>query len=269
MKRILFITLFFALAFSVLCITSCNFDNDVETQVSKQACAGPFCYRPSGEVETISGCHNKGNCVDCYWYPCTFGCYSNDCTNMEYWSDCAVPSFVIFGFDFTLLECYGDDGIRGTDRERRDVRVAQEGIDYRIDSIKVVVNDDINNLKEFTSGNLGFSEIDDFLVEIIALINLKEATKVEFFIEYTALVELNKAEFGVDVIYDHEMMNFSNGAYAKAGNVINIGDGNYKSQNIPEGKHFLHAVVSFDVYELLQFEGFSDMKFIAYAYEEE
>lgn len=270
MKRILIITLFFVFAFSALCLVSCDCKNDVSMTVGKQTCSGPFCYSSSGEFETLTGCHHQSDCIDCYWFPCAFGCYSNDCTEMKGWEGCAPPSCVVCGFDLTLLECYGDDGAHGTDEETRHVKPAKKGVDYRIDSIKVVVNDDLETLKEFVAGDLNMSEMDDFLMEIVALINLKEATKVDFYVEYTALTELNKVEFGVDIIYKgYDWKNYTNGAYAEAGNIINLGQENLKSQNIPVGKHFLHATVSLNVYELLQFDGFSNIKFVAYAYEEE
>ncbi|MBE6558511.1 MAG: hypothetical protein E7661_05830 [Ruminococcaceae bacterium] len=232
--------------------------------VSKQTCDGFFCYRSSGEVETLTGCHNKNDFIDCYWFPCAFGCYSNDCTELSFWDGCAVPSCVICGYDLTLGECYGDYDVHGTDDDLREVKVAQEGIDYRIDSIKVVVNDDLNTLREFLAGNIGFSEFDIFLEEVIRLINFKEATKIDYYIEYTALTELNSAEFGIDVIYKNSREHI----YAKAGNALNLEQGNFKSYNISAGKHFMHATVSLDVYELLQFVNFSDATFVAYAYEE-
>ena len=246
MKRILIICLFFLSALGILCLVSCTC-NDAELET---------------EEKTLTGCHVDNSCVDCYWFPNACGMFPNDFSDHTYYLGCS-KSCVVCGFDCTLLECYQPPAEGGNDEETRSVVPAVEGIDYSVDKITFRVD---NEIVELDDGDLSFDDI-QLLIE---LINLKEAATVYFYVEYTAYVELHSVELYCDFDYNaigETLNSFCDFVHAKRGNVAeNYGQKNYKSKNLKPGKHMIHAVVSFNAYELLALEGFSDFSFSACTY---
>ncbi|MBR5632907.1 MAG: hypothetical protein IKW68_02925, partial [Clostridia bacterium] len=205
MKRNLIIAIFFAVLFVGLCLMSCTCEGNANLTVFKADCSG----NTDDEV-TLNGCHVENSCIDCYWFPMANGCYGNEFTANEYFSGCMPPSCVVCGFDCTLMECYGTGKDEGTNYEPRPVRTAIEGVDYTIDNIIVMVDDEVT---EFGDGNL---DLDD-LERVLHLMLLREAVTIRIYVEYTAINELHSAEFSCDFQYrssaDGVFTNFNDGAH--------------------------------------------------------
>ena len=248
MKRILIICLFFLSAFGLLCFVSCTCNCDAELET---------------EEKTLTGCHIDNSCVDCYWFPGACGKFPNDFSNNAYYVGCSPQSCVVCGFDCTLLECYQQPSEEGNDVETRSVVTAVEGVDYRIDKITFRVD---NEIVELDDGDLS---IDDIQL-LIELLNLKEAVAVHFYVEYTAYTELHSVDLYCDFDYNvigENLNNFRDSVHAKRGNIGEYyGQDNYRSKNLKPGKHMIYATVSFNAYELLALEGFSNFSFSAYTY---
>lgn len=248
MKRFWIIFSVIAALFAFLCMGSCNCDNDAELTVGTQGCSGFFCYEENGET-TLEGCHYKSDKLDCYYFPSACGCYSNEFTDMEYFDGCMLPSCVICGFDLTLLEWYGHtENEEELDIDSREVTAAVEVVDYRIDSFKILVEDE---LSEFTNGKFNMEDV----ILFIQGLNLSDVVDIDVYIEYTALTELQSSEFNLNFAYKHDVGNMSPGIGVKKGNVKAFyGENNYKSRNIKEGKHMIHGTVSLNAYELLNMD---------------
>ena len=273
MKRIGFIVCVFALLFSVLCMCSCSVEcvDDYVAWDFTSEC-GPYdCGHTSGPTE-LSGLHINDDCVglDCYWFPTVCGCYSNAFTDTHMsgvgaygdYRSCAAgcSSCVIFGFDLTLFECYGDSlGIINSSIDYRYVVDAVEGVDYRIDKVRVTVND---HTKEFSDDIFTGEEVFKF----IELLNLGTASEVSFCVEYTALKELHSANLQCDFSYNNDI--FTNRPYGVDKTVGNEGNDAYKYKNIQPGKHIIYANAKFKAGDLLQLKNIGNLYFTVRTYEE-
>lgn len=267
MKRALVILSVFVGLFVFLCITgcscgNCDFDTDATMDVATYSCLE--CDRSNG-VETLNGCHLVCDSLDCYWFPTACGCYENDFSENPYYQCISCPSLVVFGCDVCMTECYGDSGAsRGTDIEKRQTVLADEGVDYVID--KMTVNVD-NHTYELSNGEINMEDFKTF----IELINLEKAVSVDFYIEFTVLNELHSAIFSGEFVYDSYLDNgFPKGFKKGLGNIDTYqGEENRKSKNIAPGKHILTAKVEMNLYELLSFEDIKNVGLTAYVYGEE
>ena len=99
---------------------------------------------------------------------------------------------------------------------------------------------------------------------------MQEAVTLEFFVEYTALKELQSVSFECEFQYGaagEVFKSFDEGVYVKRGNVPSYyGEQNWKSSNIMPGKHILSATIELDAYELIALDNILPWKFVAYTY---
>lgn len=271
MKRALFIVFVFVFLICVTFMTSCACDvcsTLTVKEIDSECNAGPCSRYIIGEKE-LEGIHVENSCIDCFWAPFAFGCYSNEMTEAatkphnrfdKYYTD-SCPSCVACGFDFTFFECYGDDHTKfhGSDHDTRKVVQAVNGEHYVIDKFTVVVND---HIEEYEGGL-----VSDF-AQLIALINLKEAVNIKFYVEFTALTELHSAEFSTTLIYKENSLedSFDEGFKTRLGNESTS---SLKSKCIQPGKHIMQGVISLNMYEAMRLEDIPGYVLDVYTYEVE
>ena len=270
MKRIVVISAIGAIALFLLLATSCTAcgctcDTVEGGPAFTQTCSplSPGSPTPTPSEGGCGGLHVTCDCLDCYWFPMLCGCYPNELSTNAYFGNCAMPSCVVCGYDLTFLECYGSSTPEGTDVDNRAVRDAIEGQDYRIDSFRIIVNDEAQELDDgrFTSEDIRL---------LIGLINLKELVTVEIYVEYTALTELHSATLAGEFDYGSAgeiISNFTDGFEVVRGNVKErYGEKNMHSKNLQPGKHMIHTVFSLDTYECLALEDITFIEMTAKAY---
>lgn len=281
MKRNLILIAFFVLLFGVLCLSSCSCGEDGDgcfgcmtvSAVGTKGCPRgdcfscmdqKSCFEAGDDVVELNGCYVNNNCVDCFWAPKACGCYENEISTTAKdgsLSCIGVPSCVIFGFDFTLLEFY-EPRFDTPGVEKRKTATAESGADYTVD--RITLSSDLGDFAVFTDGDLSGKDLETFIKKIMMY---GENAKVYYTVEFTALTELHSAECGFQVNYEgYEWNNFTTSGHDQLGNTATPAE---KVLNIQPGKHVMCAVVELDLYEIAKLEGFTGYTFNAMKYVED